>query len=306
MENENIEPLDLIEVPGMDTPPELADKVTTKDDDKIELVDTVEELQEKQEKKTESEEEKEQKPVDDKKKYELNDEDYSKSVQRRLAKATAKQRSAEERAAAAEARNDLLREELERIKNESFESREKAITEKRTAAVTEGDLEIVTQLSDELMNLRLERQKPVVEERKPVQQPPQDDEPNIDPAAQTWLDRNLWYYDPKNAEQARKAEQIQNELLANGWEFSDELYSELDKRLKGAARATEERDPTPTGKPTPAKPGHIAAPSPGGDNPNPKPKAGQFTQRDADVMRTFKLDPNDPKQRAAYLKRRSQ
>ncbi len=294
--------LDLIEVPDMETPAELVDKLKPQEDNSpLELVDTEEELKEKLAQKPEK---KEEEP--EKKKYELNDDEYSRAVQRRVAKEVAKRKSLEEELAATRAQNDLLREKYEKQSTESFETRQKEITEKRTAAVEAGDLDASIQLSDELFALKLDRQKSVIEEPKYTQKAENNDEDDIHPSAQAWLDRNLWYYDGNSAEKARKAEEIQNELLVGGMTFSDELYSEVDKRLKAQTRSEDiDPAPAPAGKPTPAKPGHLAAPSSGGDD-NPKPKPNEFTDRDKSVMRQFKLDPDDPKARAAYMKRRSQ
>lgn len=301
--------LDLIEVPGIDTPAELVGKI--QEDTKLDPITIVDDDEKKVAEEVKAPEEEKAPAPKEEKKHELSDEEYSRAVQRRIDKEVGRRKAIEEELVAVKARNDLLAEELNKKTTEYSDTREKELLKLRADALESGELDKFATLSDELIDLKLLRQKPVVSEEKPVTKrvEVEDDVPDLHPAARAWIDENGWYNNPKHAERARRAEQIQNDLLSSGYELSDDLYSELDRRLfaqdRPKAQEIEDEIPSGTRVKQPAKPGHIAAPSSADAGTPPKPKSGDFTQRDIAVMRMSNLDPNNPKHREAYLKRRS-
>lgn len=222
----------------------------------------------------------------------------------RIRQLTGRAKTAEERAAAAEARNAELEEAMQELakrqaseREQTFSTREEQLKADIDAALKEGDLASYHKHNDELNNIRIER----VKVSAPVATPPKAapapaaKPASRNPSADKWLERNSWYFEPEYAKKAQRAEEIERQLLAEGMEYGEELYEALDERLK----------PTPAAKPSVETPDHIT-PSTNGGQPTtpPKPKPGQLTQHDIKVMRRFNLDPNDAKQRAAYLKRK--
>lgn len=73
--------------------------------------------------------------------------------------------------------------------------------------------------------------------RRPAQQPPRRQpqgggEAQVDPYAQAWLAKNAtWYHDPSRRADAAFAHALSEQLVEEGF-TPDELYPELDKRLK--------------------------------------------------------------------------
>jgi len=299
--------VDLIEVPDMDTPPELAEYEKQNEPEVIENLDEEDPKDEDPEPEPKDDPEPEPKPDPEPEpkpepKHELSDEDYGKAVQKRISKEVGKRKAAEDRAAAAQAENDILREQLEKMQTSHKDTRVAELKKMRDAAAEEADLTELNRINDELLELATAKPEFEIPESTVPPEPAEPEEPEIHPSAQAWLDRNLWYSLPGNDEKKDLAIKIQNELLQSGMEFGDDLYSKVDAQLEERLKPTqpEPADPPPTG----SKPGHISAPNNVGD-PNPRPKKGQLSSYDISTMRQFNLDPNNPTHRKFYLKRKT-
>lgn len=223
-----------------------------------------------------------------------------KDPQKRINELTRKMREAEERAFAAETRAAELEAERSRMTSESLTQREQDLIARRKEAVEDGEMEQIIELGDELMNLRLERanaRQPVI----PVRQAPEQN--SIHPAAEAWLSRNEWFDDENHASVAQEAQRIEKELLDGGMKYSEKLYEVIDTMLVKTPVYKAAFSEPGAAKPRAEKPNHIAPASRSGEPPA-REKPGQLTQNDIQTMRTWGFDMNNPKHRAAYLKRK--
>ena len=205
------------------------------------------------------EEEKVEEPVETKKE-ELND--YSESVNKRIAKLTRRMREAERQKEEAIEYAKKVNTEAQQLKNrfENLDSNYTAEFEKRVTtnleaakaklqnAINAGDVEAQTQANLELAELandhaRLNRLKQAYENKaktvetpaEPAQptQPAQPAAPPPDPRADAWAQKNPWF-GVDNA-MTYTAFDIHKKLVEEGFDPSaspDEYYSEVDKRIR--------------------------------------------------------------------------
>ena len=205
------------------------------------------------------EEEKVEEPVETKKE-ELND--YSESVNKRIAKLTRRMREAERQKEEAIQYAKNINDEAQRLKSrfDNLDTNYTAEFEKRVTtnleaakaklqnAINVGDVEAQTQANLELAELandhaRLNRLKQAYENRAktvetPTQttqptQPAQPAAPPPDPRADAWAQKNTWF-GTDNA-MTYTAFDIHKKLVEEGYDPSaspDEYYSEVDKRIR--------------------------------------------------------------------------
>ena len=205
------------------------------------------------------EEEKVEEPVETKKE-ELND--YSESVNKRIAKLTRRMREAERQKEEAIQYAKNINDEAQRLKSrfDNLDTNYTAEFEKRVTtnleaakaklqnAINVGDVEAQTQANLELAELandhaRLNRLKQAYENKaktvetpaEPAQptQPAQPAAPPPDPRADAWAQKNTWF-GTDNA-MTYTAFDIHKKLVEEGYDPSaspDEYYSEVDKRIR--------------------------------------------------------------------------
>jgi hypothetical protein len=295
------------------------------DFDTIEVPDEARTILADQDEAAEQEEDKpgqEEKPVEQQETREERQQRKRNDYQKRLNELVRQKHEAEERAAAAEARAELLEQrrlEAEKGAHESTTSllkqREQELIERRRIAEEVGDMKSYSEVSDELFKVRGRMSDKPAEADKPA--PKKVAPPPIAPEATAWLETNAWFNDPKNDHLAAEVERIEGELIRRGYNLNNpdqakRLYAEIDRRIRqfpefdsvlGVAEEEQEEQEhkEPEKKPVPRS--HIAPPSRGGEAPQ-RQKAGELTQHDIRAIKTFGLNPEDPKVRAAYLKRK--
>ena len=186
-------------------------------------------------------------------------EDYSESVQRRIAKLTKKMREAERQredalkyAQSVKAEKELLTKRFNSLESSSLKDRESKIVSALEAAKAKlglareaGDIAIEIEAQKEIAKLgyeeaRLQEMKDLAA-REPVQQPksisdvsvPKQDAPMIGSAkAETWGSKNKWFGSDKPM--TYTAFDIHRQLVdEEGYDAeSDEYYAEIDKRIR--------------------------------------------------------------------------
>lgn len=236
------------------------------------------------------------------------EEEYGKKVQKRIDKLTAKFKSAQERAEAAERKAKELEErfgkfetgyqEREReAEKRSFDSQMSDIKARMEAAVEDADLAQYHKLNEQLMELRIQQTqaKPETKPEPAKEHPPVNE---IPPAAQSWLDQNRsWLSDRKNRIAIAAAREIEQDLLDQGYDQDEELYEELDRRLeeeypriREIRSGKQERTPSVAGggRSVPAK---------------ERPQPGKITSDDVRAMRRYGFDPDSAADRKAWLNR---
>lgn len=249
--------------------------------------------------------------------------------QKRLNELVRQRHEESEARAAAEAKAELLEQRLREMEQrkggdaknpDELSQREQELIEKRRRAEEDGDLAAYTEAQDALFEVRLQLRQKGDPAPTPKQDAPQqhDAEPaKMVPEAEAWLQENAWFTEKGNEHLAAEAIRIQDALIAEGHDLrrpedAKRVYAELSRRLRelpefdavtGKAHDDDqqEREHRAEQRTTPRN--HIAPPSRGGEAP-PRPKAGELTQHDIRAMKMVGIDPNDPKARAAYIKRK--
>jgi hypothetical protein len=197
------------------------------------------------------EEQKVEEPVETKKE-ELND--YSESVNKRIAKLTRRMREAERQKEEAIEYAKKVNTEAQQLRNRfdnldtSYTTNLEAAKAKLQNAINAGDVEAQTQANLELAELandhaRLNRLKQAYENKAkavetpaaPAQptQPAQPATPPPDPRADAWAQKNPWF-GTDNA-MTYTAFDIHKKLVEEGYDpgaSPDEYYSEVDKRIR--------------------------------------------------------------------------
>ena len=174
-----------------------------------------------------------------------------------------------------------IQDEISRLREEKIDFLESG-SYKEAADIDDRIIELkIKQLEANAAPREAKRENVSEERREPTV--------NVNPAdnympesMQNWLDQNDWYFNPKKATNAHKANVIYQNLLNAGYDpESEDTYAELDKLLS--------RNKTPP----------TSAPDRGNAIGNNAPK---FTQADHQRLIDWGLDPNDKKVRAEYLK----
>jgi hypothetical protein len=191
---------------------------------------------------------------------EQEQEEYSKGVQKRIDKLTAKLREAERREQAATEFANNVKQENDNLKTKTQEldsnyilaeaNRVTAETEKAKAdlrkANEDGDIDKQTEAQQRLAalaadasgleraNKEREAAKPVEAEQAPTTENPtyeQPQYPDPDPKAETWAEDNQWFGQDRAMTMTSFA--IHEDLVKEGFDpSSDEYYTEVDKRIR--------------------------------------------------------------------------
>jgi hypothetical protein len=102
-------------------------------------------------------------------------------------------------------------------------------------------------------------------------------------AMQDWEAKNTWVYDTKHTARVEKAKTVLKALLEDGYDVDDpETYDVLDKKLQRIK-------PPPTGAPDRGRDVGVA-------------KDSSFSAADKTMMRDWGLNPDNPRDRAEWLK----
>jgi hypothetical protein len=191
---------------------------------------------------------------------EQEQEEYSKGVQKRIDKLTAKLREAERREQEATEFANNVKQENQTLKTKTQEldsnyilaeaNRVTAETEKAKAdlrkANEDGDIDKQTEAQQRLAalaadasgleraNKEREATKPVEAEQAPTTETPtyeQPQYPDPDPKAETWAEDNQWFGQDRAMTMTSFA--IHEDLVKEGFDpSSDEYYTEVDKRIR--------------------------------------------------------------------------
>jgi hypothetical protein len=224
-------------------------------------------------------------------------EEYSAGVKKRIDKLTKKMREAERREQAAVDYAKKVKEENDKIKNTSvvqndsmLVEREKALVNQKEfakrameAAVKAQDVEKQVAAQQEIARLTIEDERLKVSKAKAIQRKaqleqepkedinqPQSAQPQPDPKAVAWAEKNDWF-GTDNA-MTYTAYDIHNQLVKEGIDVADDdYYTEIDKRIR---------------KEFPHKFND------GGEVSRPKQKVASVVRKSASGRRTVRLTPS--------------
>lgn len=331
--------LDTIEVP--DDVLEVLDEMATQPEDKSEDGEASEsgDGEQKTDKEESDDESKKDDDNDSKDEKELSDEDKEKQKKRDLYNAPRNKlvrewHTAHEEAAAQKARNEILEQELQHLKEGTKEDdplheligQQKTLVDQCDQAAADADLEAYNKARLELDDVQdqireLKFPKAAKEEESSSASHTDSDagsESGSHPAAQEWMDRNEWFFNPRNKHLAAYAEQVEKQLRDDeGMKFGPKLYERLDQEL---AEMPEFEGVIGQGKKAPGNkndsgdknddgddqstdtPRHLMSPSRPGNSHAKATKPGELTSYDIKTMKMAKLDPNNPDHKKAYLK----
>jgi len=248
-----------IDTPGPSAEVELKDEAQTEEQVETTEQDTSPEPQEASDEKQEAEASDEQQEAKDKKEEKDTElENYSKDVQRRIAKLTGKWREAQrqrdeaiEFARAQKAQREALAKKYSSVEQASVKDRESSIASglqaaqaKLAAAREEGNIASEIEAQKEIARLgyeeaRLVEAKKMAEESvksKPKEQDlpafnQQQTQQRVDPKAEEWGAQNKWF--GTDTAMTYTAFDIHNKLEEEGYDpQSDEYYAEIDKRIR--------------------------------------------------------------------------
>lgn len=209
---------------------------------------------------------------------ELTDEElqgYSKKVQTRINKMTAKSRAEQERLARerdeALAQAQRYRDEANGLRGTVNKSQSTVVDQAKRSAVAEhaaaktaykqayesGDADLVLAAQERLTTATLRLDKvnsfkltPLQVETAPVKDTPKDVKPQAHPKTQAWTERNDWFGKPGEEEKTAFALAVHTKLARSGVEVnSDEYFAKIDERIKAVFGSNEDDDDsTPTPK----------------------------------------------------------
>lgn len=228
-------------------------------------------------------------------------EKYSDKVQKRIDKLTWERKSAQEELAQVRAENEALNKKVFEFDTATKSAKVDDIKAKMKAALDDGDLSGMVDLQDELAMARAEMAS---KRHELPAQPVQKQAPDVHPSAAAWLERNPWYNEKPRARKI--AVEMESDLLENGFEMGDELYTELDKKMEnlGYRTKSKELDQVPEDEPLPPRRNQapVASQSRGNEG-SQSPSNSRITQADLVMMRKYNFNPNNPTDRKAWLDR---
>lgn len=212
-----------------------------------------------------------------------------------------------------------LREARERLsqfeerEGQTYKSREEDLIARRQAALDDGDLAAVNKLNDELLDVRLhlrEKANRPPPRKEPPAAAPEAVRPRVAAATQDWMDKRA---DRLDDNLLMRAARIEKELTQDGYKVSDpKLYEELDKRLfpeeyedaGGLGDEYEDLDEDePAARRAPQQRGAVAGVPRDTGGRRATGRSQQLTADDLRKMARWNLDPNNPKDRAAWRNR---
>jgi len=259
-----------------------------------------------------------------------NEESYSKRVQKRINKLTAKTRQLEQetnfwkdRVSALEAKTAAK--EFSDFQNQVAYSEQQlqgTYQNAQTAyrkAKEEGDIEAELKAQEQMLDLRdqiIEKRrlsaaaKEQADKLQPVNQPSRevsDPTPaNLPDGTKTWLKSNPWFMKGSDPKAAQYARQLDVDLQEEGFSPDDPaMYAELDKRLRVLVPRLKSASPS---VPAPNKAqarARVAGSSADGQrtDSNPAKPKRTLTHSDLDAMRRYGMNPNQAKDRTAWIRR---
>ena len=263
---------------------------------------------------TESKEENQSEKKDDEKEEK---EAYSRRVQKRLDKLVYERNVEREERQKEKAERERITQELkaeieelkrsrqkeeEERSNQSIDQRRQELIQRKKDALEIDDHDEIILIDDELMELKLKARLQAEKAPEPKQQPttvrqeqappppvqeaqPAPNVPEIPEAQRVWEQNNPWLFDANQKSRLEKANTLFHSLIQDGYEADDpDTFVQLDKLLK-------RESPPPT---APPDRGNVVG----------KDKSTAFTQEDRKKMLAWNLDPNDARQRAAWIKNR--
>lgn len=163
--------------------------------------------------------------------------------------------------------------------------------ERLTTAIADGNSSEQAKITRELSQLELDRRVAAATARQPapkVEIKPEPKTRTVNPKAEQWKARNTWFGKPEFQVQTDAAIAAAGLLEhQEGWDPSDEdFYAEVDARLAKSVRIPKAR---PNGSTVASTQGRQ----------DPPGNTVRLTRGDQEIMRTLKLDPENP----AHLKR---
>ena len=243
--------------------------------------------------------------------------EYSKRVNKRIDKLTYERNIERERVAALEATVAELKknhdEKVQRQTNQELEQERKELIQKKKDALEIEDYDEIVKIDDQLMDLKVrEKLSPVQQFAQTTQNAPEKEIiPDRPQALMSWESQNPWVYDAQYKPYLDKANEILNELTDYGYDLSEqETFDELDKRLQRLTQAQEQKqtkqiinEPDPNPKPN-TKPRVTPPPTGGVERGEITGGSDQstFTKQDRRMMQEWGLNPDNARERAAWIK----
>lgn len=223
-------------------------------------------------------------------------ESYSKKVQKRIDKLTAKNYQIDSELQAERKRRQELEDRLNEQERERSNAHIQALRQRKVDLMSEGEFEEAAKVDDEIIDLRLKttQKAPNVGQEEQSYVAPTD-------AEIRWQNRNDWWFNPAKKDKQQEAINGYRALVSEGFDpEDDDFYDELDRLLnKSSDNVNSEKDDKSRNQqrqPVPAGIGPDRGSAVGDD------KSVKFTNEDAATMRRWGLDPNNAKVRAEYLR----
>ena len=222
---------------------------------------------------------------------------YSRRVNKRIGKLKHESYLDREELARQREENEQLKARLDKLERDQFEKTNtpiedqlKALEASKIEALSDVDYDRVVNIDKAILNLTLQsklseawpsQQQGTSQQTEQTQQAPQVD--NRPSAMKEWEAKNGWVNDPKHAARLEKANAVLTALTEDGFDIDDpETYDALDKKLQRIK-------PPPTGAPDRGRDVGTA-------------RETTFTATDRSRMRDWGLNPDNPRERAEWLK----
>jgi len=234
--------------------------------------------------------------------------EYSKRVNKRIDKLTYERNIERERVAALEATVAELKknhdEKIQSQTNQELEQERNDLIQRKKDALEIEDYDEIVKIDDQLMDLKVREKLP----NKQTEQTAPEQQADTRPQALTaWESQNLWVYDAQYKPYLDKANEILDELTGYGYDLSEqETFDELDKRLQRLAQAQEAKHNEHELKPKTTPVQKRVTPPPTGGVERGEITGGSetstFTKQDRRMMQEWGLNPDNAKERAAWIK----
>lgn len=229
------------------------------------------------------------------------EETYSSKVQKRIDKLTWEKKVAIEERNAAMAKSHDLEEKWRAIEvaksNEGAQAEIDGLKSKIAQAFEDGDHPTMIDLQDQLQVKRAEMLQSPKKREPEARQQVAEAQPEVNPHAMDWLERNPWYNEKPRA--ASVAREMEADLVEQGFEYGEDLYQELDRKLEAAGY----RD-----KPDAPRRSQVRSPVSGssrGNEGREQAPSGKLKDVDLAIMRKYGFNPSSPSDRKAWLDRNS-
>jgi len=245
----------------------------------------------------------------------LSDEDYSKSVRKRIGREVAKRKSAEdsfktakEEAAEMRVRAEAAEERAEKLEGEKLVRTKGEKKDLLKQAIEDGDTDAQAKILDEISEANVHmtehaRRQEAKTKGKTEEKPKEEEEPApIHKSAEAFIERNQWFEsDPKA--RARVIELEKQLREDEDFELGDELYQEIEAKIfeeMPELNPEEEEviDPIPDMDPEPITPVSRGA----GRRPKRKESGSHMSTTAKATMRRYGLDPDNANHIKGFLK----